>query len=641
MRRIMKHNDTTGTPSNHVVFDCETFPTSVPDNPNRHCHRLRLGVARAFRVERGKVCRRSELVFRTGEEARRFLLSRVSVRNPLWIWAHSAGFDLTAIGFWELFESGELRLNMPAREVSTPGGGTKTVKERPGMFVSMDPPTIIRAYTPGGATVWAADTLNWFMEPLTALGDAVGLPKLAMPADAATDEEWLTYCRRDCEILERVVVDLLSFVRDYDCGNFRATAAGQSVSLFRHRCMTCDITIDDRVELKALEREAYYGGRREVYFRGFVASPGVAQVEQLAGVPAGVPTLLRGPVYQLDLTAAYPSVMAGNLYPVRYHKSRGEHSPGKLRDDMAAFGACAHVRLNCQMHSFPVRSNGRVIQAIGRFGTTLCGPELLRALESNNVEHVHSSQLYSLDRPFDEFVRAGWEMRQSFAAEGRKLYEKLAKHLMNSLHGKFGQRMHKWDLLPGLVAPMPWGSYTTYDCATKAIQIRRSIGGQVQQQNEQVEKADSSPVISAYATAYCRERMHRLRATAGRRNTLYEDADSLHVTQEGFANLDRAGECGAADLGRLRTVRVGASARYVGPKDYQIDDVVVMGGVSRKAVEDDAGRWHQTDFARLDAVLSGPPPAGPLCEDRTLERPVHPVSARITASGWTEPLELP
>lgn len=638
MRRSMRPNHANRIPSSHCFLDAETVPSPSPVNPAISIHRLHVGCGSYFRLESGRRTRRSQTTFRDHNTALSWILSLAHTRNPLWVWCHNAGFDLTTIRLWQLFETGELTFDAPPRRPATVADQRRAAIPRGGLLVSDDPPTIIRCYTRGGATVWFVDTLNWFLSPLADLGAAVGLPKLPMPGELATTDDWERYCRRDVEIVEEVVYQLLLFVRDADLGNFRTTAASQAMAWYRHTGMRRPIHLDDDESVKRLERECYYGCRRQIYYQGVVVPPEMAGLEPLAGLTDGVPVLPAGPVYHLDVNGAFPYAMLQNPYPVAYQRTMTDCSPASLLRAMEGCCACAHVRVDSGCDPWPLRERGETMWAIGSFDTCLCGPELIRAIRQGDVKRVYRAQLYTADHPFDSWVESGWRMRLRYRAEGKPLWERLTKLLMNSLHGKFGQRQGRWEPVPDALAPTPWGCYTRFDSETGGYRVYRSVAGWVQARGDGGEHPDSFPAISAYCTAYARERMYQLRWAAGLRHTLYEDTDSLHVTAFGYETLRRLGYVSVDSLGALKIEHEGRTAEYRGVHDYTLGERTVLGGLGRKAWEDSHGLWHQTNFDRLDSHLAGPPPEGPTTEEVTLARPSHPVCGRVAPDGWVEPL---
>jgi hypothetical protein len=177
------------------------------------------------------------------------------------------------------------------------------------------------------------------------------------------------------------------------------------------------------------------------------------------------------------------------------------------------------------------------------------------------------------------------------------------------------------------------------DSTTGQMRLYRCVAGAVFRQEEEEEKDDNFPLIAAYATAYHRERMRELKAAAGYRNTLYEDADSIHVTQAGKEALDKLGLIRDGELGFLRVEASADRVIYNGPKDYVFGGKIVLCGLNRKAHCDPRGLWHQTKFLGLQSLLSSSAPDGPVSIDEECERPFHPIRGRVAKDGWVYPLE--
>src|SRR5688572_23609321 len=227
MRYSMRPNHRCSVPSNHVALDTETTPVPKPDMPSVCQHTLMMACGRAWRYEGGQKTRTQAADVYSADAFWRWLLTRTHKRLPLWVWSHSLGFDLTALRFWHCLEDGMFRLRDEAPPAQA--GAKRAAGKKPwqGMLVTDDPPTIIVCRTRDGCEVRFVDTLNWFFCPLAELGAELGLPKLEMPGEQGDDFDWLSYCRRDCEIVEATVDALRSFVLDNDLGDFQCTAAGQ------------------------------------------------------------------------------------------------------------------------------------------------------------------------------------------------------------------------------------------------------------------------------------------------------------------------------------------------------------------------------------------------------------------------------
>ncbi len=640
MRRTLKHNARTEVPTRHIAFDCETRPVPIEGRPGACVHRLLLGRALFWRWEGGRATRPDWLTFRRGQDFWTWALRHADPGHTLWVWAHNLGFDLSASRAWELFECGDLRLFCPPPARPADGATGKQKKAWQGAICTEDPPCFFSARSANGSRVVACDTLNWAPISLAKIGEALGIRKVPMPGEIASEEDWERYCTRDVEITQALVCRLLRLAKEVDWGNWRYTAAAQAMQLYKHRCQTVPIVVDTDPHHKELERLAYHGARSEVYFNGAVIEASVWGLERMAGVPDGVPVLPRGPTYRLDTVGAYPAAMHGKLYPVSYLRTEYDLAPERLADYLRGLGAVAEVVIDTGGEAFPCRRPDRTYWARGRYVSHLAGPELKVALDLGVVRQVRRVNLYALGEPFTEFVDACRHARRQYEEAGEALAARLMKLIANSLHGKFAQRSHRWELRPDVAAPQPWGVWHQRCPETGRVRTFRAIGWAAQEKLAPGESDDSFPAIAAYCTSYHRLHMRALKWAAGERDVVYEDADSLHVTHSGFLALQKRGWIDGERLGALRVESVAKIAVYHAPKHYQWDAERVCSGLSRKAVQDERGQWHQTEFTGLEALLNHGLPAGPVTYDQAKETPAGQVPGRVNPDGWVDPVRL-
>lgn len=638
MKRRMQENRRTEVPTRHIAFDTETRPVPIADRPGACVHKLFIGHAVYWHWQRGRPTRADALTFRDARTFWDWAYGKAEPKAALWLWAHNLGFDLSAVRAWEEIEDGSLALYATGRETAAIDGAPAGGKKWQGALCAEDPPCYFRARTRAGALVVGCDTLNWCNAPLAEIGALLGIDKLPAPGELGTDDDWLAYCARDVDIVRAAVCKLLTMAKECDWGNWRYTAASQALQLYRHRCIDAPIVIDTSPDHKELERLCYHGARREVYFAGAVLEGSAGGLERFHGVPAGVPCLFRGPVYQLDMASAYPAVMADHLYPLSYKRTEYDVRPARLREYMRGLAACAEVVVDSGSEAWPCRRPDRTYWARGKFVTHLCGPELIRALDLQCVREVRRVNLYTMGDPFGRFVYAITGLRGRYEALGDQFATRVCKLLANSLHGKFAQRAHRWEMRPDVPSPQPWGTWHRRNRDTGQVETYRSIGWHVQQQTPRGEAEGSFPALSAYVLAYHRERMRQARIVAGDRDTLYEDADSLHVTHSGLLALQKRGWVDDKCIGRFRVVRAAKVALYRGVKHYQLDGELVCAGLSRKAVSDGKGLWQQTDFTGLEALLSHGCPPGPITVDVVKHAPEPCVPGRINPDGWVDPL---
>lgn len=637
MRRI-KLNHRTAVPSNHAAFDCETIPKRLCPESKRDVQVLRLGCAMGWRYEEGEASREDTCEFTRSEDFWAWVTTRLSKTHPLWLWAHNAGFDTMAVHFWTMIESGEFRLWDWPDQVASPAPKPNDGRKWVGLCVTEDPPTIICARHKSGAIIRIVDTLNWFLCPLEEVGAALGLPQEHKPEFSDPDTEWWKRCRRDVEIVRGAVDQLTSFVFLNDLGNFKPTAASQAMAAYRHRCMLSPIDTTDKPHVKAMERKCYYGGRQWLYYRG-----SACRLDKDLPVDLGKEWMADAHVWthgihHVDLTAAYPSAMKGRLYPCRYNRTEVGLSPRDALNWLGAFAGCGEVTVATRERPYPLRQGEETVWCVGSFRTNLAGPELIAGLMDGTVTDVHSLQLYSQAPLFDTFVDLFWHLRQHYKEMGNKVMERLCKLLSNSLHGKFGQRNHPWELRAGLIAPIPWGAYLSVDRDSGKLTEYRSLGWHAQEKCEPGEAEGNFPLISAYTTSYLRLFMRALVEEAGPRNVYLEDCDSLHISSAGLERLRAAGEVEDGVMGKLHLVKSADWAVWRGPKDYNFGGKIVRSGQSRNAVQVSPGVWAQTQFHRRDTMLRGQPAPGPLTEEITKVAPELWQRGAVGVDGWTSPL---
>jgi predicted regulator of Ras-like GTPase activity (Roadblock/LC7/MglB family) len=556
----IKANHGTEAPSQWIFFDVETYPAAVGLEGRCLRHTFRLGCASYVRVEKGKITRRDTLQFRDPAVFWAWVLGHLSAHRPTYVVAHNLTFDFRLVDGFRLLES-----------------------ENPEKWrlCLRSPPVIMRGEL-AGKRVTFVDSLNYFRVPLEEMGRAFGLPKGVMPPFTASDSDWYTYCIRDVEVLEKAMLALESYWRQADLGVFGRTAAQCSWAAFRHRFCESEIFVHDNDTVLHLERAAYYGGRLEAYQLGRTA----------------------GPVYQLDANGLYPYVMKEYTYPVKLIRHEIAPPVQWLSDRIHDYGVIASVLLDTK-ETFPKRPvGGKTYYPTGVYRTVLCGPELATALVTGSVIRVESAALYELAPLFGGFVDFFHGERLRWREEGNPAFERLAKLLLNGLSGKFAQRAPRHVEAPDQIAPKPWCKWSENDKLNDCRRRFRAVGRVAQEEVEDGETHQSSPVISAYITSHGRRIMEMFKHDARRENVLYMDTDSLIVNQEGFDRLLLAGHVHRDRLGALKLECEANAVHINGLKDYYLGGKVVRGAVKRGARQLGKGVWEQWEWDGMPAALS-------------------------------------
>lgn len=573
----MRRNDSTALPRYVVWLDTETYPDRLPGIYDEEYHQLRLGVARFARWINGRWQRVKEIVFEDRRDFWSWFLPLTSSRHTTWLVAHNLGFDLTVIGTWRLLERGTLKFCSPgfsrARDTKR-----ERDKGRDGALVVIgDPPTIFGFESQSGGRFVAVDTLNWFCMPLSTLGASVGSAKLPMPSQVASHDDWVTYCRQDVDVLQTAWTALMQFIVEHDLGMFRYTAPAQAMGAFRHRFMETQICLHDEDDVKELERSAYYGGQTECYWVGPVDKH----------------------IYQYDVNSLYPYVMHDNPVPVKLLAWDLRATMTERQPDIRPPQAICEVELETDLDTYPVRHDGRPYYVTGTYRTVLCGPELMRAVAAGQVKRYGRWAMYDVEPIFYGYVDTMRYLRDEYRREGNRAFELLAKLMLNSLHGKFGQRSPQWVHEPDTIAPHPWCRWETLDMSTGCRTRRQCIGDYVFRLDPGGEHQRSFPAIAAWVTAYGREYMRRLRILAGRNHVYYQATDSLAVDAQGRLNLDRAKMLSQSEWGKLKLLCAGPTAQFWGVNHYRIGSKHVIGGRKRGSKPLPDGGWVCDEFDGL------------------------------------------
>lgn len=389
--------------------------------------------------------------------------------------------------------------------------------ERPrrstGLFVAENPPTIICLAVPGGGRIKIVDLANYGItqENYGIDGDAGSL--------AATVQATKDYHR---------------LCKTYDLGGCQTTAAAQAWYCYRRSHMKSPVIVHPIEKALDLERAAYYGGRCECRRLGKFSET----------------------LYHVDVNSMYTSLGCLSRFPSRYvacadmldGKRHIPYSDEKLmiadvtvKVDTPYYPCREKVKIDPGIDPRGRRGRERVIYPVGRFRTALCGPELGFAVQAGHVVEWHRVQYYQ-----PEFLMRHWSnwallMRDSLSKNGFKHLSGCCKKIINSLPGKWGQRIKAWrdfesandfnaDGTEDKAWFMEWGKHP----GTGGLTQYRTIAGQTQYMDDEELCSTSCPSIAGFWTSYGRMHLNCLIIAAEDENVYYYDTDSLIVNQKGM-----------------------------------------------------------------------------------------------------------
>ncbi|MEM3662387.1 MAG: DNA polymerase [Sulfolobales archaeon] len=585
----IKPNKAVRLPQSILFYDTETYEEKVG---NKTIHRLRLGVARYVRLNKAHVERSKYYIFRTPTEFWDIVENLTRKKTRLWIISHNQHFDFNIVnGFEELVSRG-WRIRK--------------------MVIESDIFAI--KFTKDSRTILVVDSTNYFKAPLSELGKQIGLPKLEVNFKTASDDELIKYCKRDVEILSEYFINFLWWWVKNNLGNFTVSIAGLAFNAFKHRFMKAKILIHNNEDALKLELDSYRGGRNECFYVGEVNTK----------------------VYKLDVNSMYPFVMRYNPYPTKLKKVVCDLTPEQLNLLLKRYQAICDVCINTNEPAYGVKKH-KLIFPVGRFRVTLTTPELTYALENDHLEKVYKCSLYEYGYIFKDYVDFFYNIKKEAEEKGQKVIRNFAKLMLNSLYGKFAQRVTEFEEID-YYPIMKFGSTFIYDMNTKEkSKVYFILGKAFKVSKERKLFYDAFIAIASHVSAYARMYLWHLIKTAGRKNVYYVDTDSLFVNDVGYDNLKHfIGN----ELGLLKLEGEADHAIFMSPKDYVFGNEVKLKGIKPDSIMVSNNTFIVPTWLRTKSLLSKGFTAQVIIEDRikTLRREYD--KGEVGEDGWVKPYVL-
>lgn len=582
-RRFLDANETTEAPTQHVAIQVEADPVKG-GAPGEATLARWAGVC--WRFDAGQVSRVCEAENSDPRLWWEWLESLLHPKRRTWIWSKGAHAAFLLLGGWQLVAAKLLAV---------------------GFLLDKDPPWVLRFRTSNKPATWV-DLRNFTDK-------------------GATDHA----CALDsARATAKIVQEILFWHRASDLGCLGFTAAEMALRAYRHRfaprvvrgelsdfppgpeperkrpiCWPVSVECDrvrERFNLPArandtdaqapccpvheAERQAYYGPLFICHQMGMV----------------------RGPIYVVDCQSHYASQMRNKFFPAQYLFSLNRPDLGKALRVIESKATCATVRVCSPDWPYPVRRGGRVGLAVGRFDTTLAGPELHHAHTNGNLECVYDLHAYRPLDLFTPFVEWVWNQRCAQRHLGNEMVASLCKDLLVKLTGKWAQTSDRWEIAKGRRAPRPWGMRLRYNARLRRDVSERFFGDTVQEHAGLHFPAYYFPLVSAYITAYARLHMASVIERVGLENVLYNPVDCLHLTAKGLKRLSDAKLLVEPAMGLFRLEKTLGWANYLGPGAYVRDGEPVVCGLPKHARRVSETRYEYRRVESCAEVFSRPVP---------------------------------
>lgn len=394
------------------------------------------------------------------------LQAAATITGEAWCFAHNAGFDLTVTS-----------LPMVLAEQ-----GWEPV------FVNLGDETCVFSLRRRKERLVITDTWSWLRCGLQAAAGDVGMRKARLPDQDDSPRAWHARCEHDARILDRLVGQLLDWWDEHGAGRFGVTGASCGWRTLKAHTAPRRVLVGPDPPRTQLERQALYGGRKEVWQVG---------------------RSRRHWVEDWDLVAAHLTTVAGLPLPVRPLRPRQVAASVSALEPPDGGGAVCRVQITTRTPCAPLRLGDDVWWPVGTFRTVLTSPELAAVAELADDVRVLSAQWYELD-----YSLAGWAqwclgLQADPGSRTPRVVKRVAKGWGRSVPGRFALRTSR------LIREEParhlgWALETGHDLDTGAPIETVTYGGVARTYARDVDGQDVSPVVLAFVEGYVRAAMARI-----------------------------------------------------------------------------------------------------------------------------------
>jgi len=500
--------------------------------------------------------------------------------KTIWAFADNCLNALALLGVWELLEQGDFELrwkgyaekqNIPSLPKVRPAlGSDSNVAEKrtcvPGMqemrhdirsvkhkvrsrrrkrdsldakcsAILEDPPTMLWIKRPGQkGSIKLLDIRNY----------GVSVP--LSPVD----------CMESATVTLDVMGRVIQAIKENRIGSLQITAAGQAYHSFRRRFLRDPVLVHASKSVLDLEGESYVGGRCECIRIGTI----------------------KGNAYQFDFRSMYAACYQSNSVPVAYVKSAYRPKGGVSITGLQGRNCIATVEIVSDERAYPYRMAGLVVWPIGRFKTTLCGPELTDAIEKDRIKEVYHVATYRMSHALSDYAKVLHELRCKADDKGDSDLSSLFKLLLVSLPGKLASRGRRWIDCPVEPCDKPYGKWFAADKLGKLIAYR-SIAWNVQRQIESQWSNNAVPAAASWVTSLARVKLLNAIRLAGWEDVYYMDTDALIVNDAGRERLRSGLVTNCGTLGSFQEKGSADDVEIYGIKHYRFGGRLVCAGLPK------------------------------------------------------------
>lgn len=426
------------------------------------------------------------------------------------------------------------------------------------------------------------DSFNLLPKSLSKIGESLGYEKYETPkkwfSDNMTsdqiDDEDRVYCMRDCEVLQKFIYKFAEFVAPFHT-SVKSTVASNAKAMWASLYVTENIYIND--DLDEQFRDSYYGGRTEVFISRIDTSE----------------------LFHYDVNSLYPSVMKNNLFPdptrLKEYINPTFEKLVRIMADNEGMAEVTVIAPNIHIPLLPYRTD-KLLFPLGTFKGSYCFPELRYALKLGyKITEVHKIiAAPSIESPFTAYIEVFQKMKIEASLKGDEAIRQLAKTLMNSLYGKFAQRIPEEEQYSEL---MPTDENKTFwkQLPIGDMYFRKNVG--------LIRSSGTVVAWASYVCSYARCKLYDY-LNANPHETYYCDTDSI------FTSIPLPDEqVSETEFGLMNLEGMVSLSCFADPKKYFIKEGDETKRVIKGVTKEQKENLTVEDFIKDNIYVKGEKPS--------------------------------
>ena len=581
----------TRTPNVVVTFDTETSETQ---GEGRTVQRLRCWDA-LVRVRKDLPSGPKSETYHQGERAAPLadVVEAASLLDSeVWVVAHNVSFDLAVTSLPFLLSEREWRIEA---------------------FHLGDESTWW-VFAKDGRKVVITDSWSWLRCSLADAAKDIGRRKVALPSADDDLARWHARCKRDVQILDEIMGELMAWWEREQLGVFGITGAACGWRAMRRHVKSNAILVGPDGDRTAFERRAIFGGLKEVFGVGMFHDTWMADY---------------------DFVSAYPTVCAAHRLPVmpvkQWTSSRRllDNDPPPERDYVA------EVEITTHRPCAPCRIGDEVFHPVGTFRTVLSGPEVRYAATVADKVTVLSHRAYKVRYALADW--AGWciGLQNDISSETPAVVKRVAKGWGRSVVGRFASRTSR------VIATRPsthlgWHLETGHDLDTGVALEWLSMGGVEQTIAKDVDGGDVFPAVLAFVEGHCRIALRQMMDSRPQHHLLQCNTDGWWEMRA----ISRSDHVPEGVPWPFRLTRKALERRLLvrGPNHILTPHERRYAGIPSSAVDGVANTMHWHDWPGLRWQLEHGEVGEYHRPEREAEMALHYVKRWVLDSGETVPV---